>query len=91
MGSSAADEAEQMPRPNNHLAFAIIMTVLCCVPFGIVAIVKACKVNSLYDQGLVYEAYDMADSAKKYCIISLIFGLVANTIVFVLNFLAALA
>jgi Interferon-induced transmembrane protein len=33
--------------PQNYLALAIVATILCCFPLGIVAIVKASQVNSL--------------------------------------------
>ena len=41
---------EQVPilKPNNNMALAIITTVCCCLPFGIVAIIKANSVDSLY-------------------------------------------
>jgi len=62
------------PRPNNHLALAIVTTVLCCVPFGIVAIVQASKVNRLYSEEN-YEAANRASaSAKKWSIIGMIVG-----------------
>ena len=35
-----------------YLIFAIISTLLCCLPLGIVAIVYACKINSLQRSGL---------------------------------------
>lgn len=66
------------PRPNNHLALAIVTTVLCCLPFGIVAIVQAAKVNSLYAQEN-YEAANRASAnAKKWSIIGIIVGLVGG-------------
>ena len=38
-------------KPDTHLAKAIIATILCCLPLGVVAIVYACKVDSLYAAG----------------------------------------
>lgn len=90
VNSPAPESSEYVPCPNNHLAFAIVMTVLCCVPFGIVAIVKACKVNSLYNEGLYEAAQDMADSARNWCIASLLTGLLVSIIYFFIN-LAALS
>lgn len=48
-------------RPANYLAISIISTILCCLPAGIVSIVYAAKVNSLYDD----EHYDQAETASK--------------------------
>ena len=39
------------PMPDNHLVGAILATLFCCVPFGIVAIVQAAQVNSAYNSG----------------------------------------
>lgn len=32
--------------PDNNLVWAILSTVLCCLPLGIVAIIKSTQVNS---------------------------------------------
>ena len=41
-----------MRKPDNYLVWAILSTVFCCLPLGIVAIVKASKVDALWAQGL---------------------------------------
>ena len=63
-------------QPSNHLAFAIVSTLLFCLPFGIPAIVNASKVNRLWNQGQYNEAYAASARAKKWCITSLILGIV---------------
>ncbi|MBQ6613281.1 MAG: CD225/dispanin family protein [Alistipes sp.] len=63
-------------QPSNHLAFAIVSTLLFCWPFGIPAIVNASKVNRLWNQGQYNEAYAASARAKKWCITSLILGIV---------------
>jgi len=40
-----------MPRPKTHLVGAILTTLFCCMPAGIVAIVFASKVDSAYRAG----------------------------------------
>jgi hypothetical protein len=67
-------------QPSNHLVFAILTTIFCCLPFGIVAIVKASQVNGLWAQGRYAEAQQSADSAKKWAKWSLIIGLVVIVI-----------
>ena len=37
--------------PPNYLAWSIITTILCCLPFGIVSIVYAAQVNSKWQTG----------------------------------------
>ena len=44
------------PMPPTHLAEAILATLLCCLPFGIVAIVKASNVSGAYHAGRYDEA-----------------------------------
>ena len=38
------------PRPKTWLIESILATLFCCLPFGIVGIVNAARVNSLHDQ-----------------------------------------
>lgn len=78
------------PRPENNLVWAILSTVLCCLPLGIVSIVYSCKVNGLYETGRYKEAKEAADNAKKYAIIgaicSLAFSILYLIFVFALGF-----
>ncbi|WNM23180.1 CD225/dispanin family protein [Demequina capsici] len=52
--------------PNNNLVWAILTTVLCCLPLGIVAIVKAAEVNSKWAAGDYAGAQASAEAAKKW-------------------------
>nr|XP_054757172.1 uncharacterized protein LOC129263284 [Lytechinus pictus] len=36
---------QSQPQPNDYLAFAIFVTICCCLPFGIVGIVKSMDVS----------------------------------------------
>lgn len=38
-------------RPESHLTAAILVTIFCCMPLGIVAIVKAAGVDSAWAMG----------------------------------------
>lgn len=55
-------------KPDNYLVWAILSTVLCCIPFGVVAIAKALKVDSLWSEGKHQEAVESAKSAKTWTI-----------------------
>lgn len=70
--------------PDNYLVWAILVTVLCCLPFGIVSIVYSTKVSGLWTQGRYAEAQSAADSAKKWAIIGAIAGVAAYVIVGIL-------
>jgi hypothetical protein len=63
-------------KPNNHLALAIISTILCCWPFGIPAIINAVKVDNLWLSGHQDEACEAAAKAKKWSIVSMVCALV---------------
>jgi Interferon-induced transmembrane protein/GYF domain 2 len=66
------------PRPNNHLALAIIVTILCCLPFGIAAIISASNVNSQYDRGDYEGAIRSSNKAQTWIIVSIVAGLVSS-------------
>lgn len=63
-------------RPSSYLALAIISTILCCLPTGIVSIVYAAKVNSLYESGNYDEALKASKNAKTWGFVSLGIGLI---------------
>ena len=44
-------QGQRPPKPNNHLAWAILSTIFCCLPLGIVSIVYSSKVDGLYNAG----------------------------------------
>jgi hypothetical protein len=67
--------------PDNYLVWAILCTVLCCLPFGIVSIMYSTKVSGLWAQGRYPEAQAAADSAKKWAIIGAIVGAVIYVII----------
>lgn len=59
------------PRPNSYLALSIISTILCCLPFGIVSIIYATKVNSNYEDGNYDEANRASRNAKTWGLVSI--------------------
>ena len=71
--------------PSNYLVWSILVTIFCCIPFGIVAIVKSSQVNGLWAQGRYAEAQASADSARKWIIWSVVVGLIVNAIVIAVN------
>ena len=75
----------------NYLVQAILVTLCCCLPGGIAAIVYAAQVNSKQAAGDIAGAQDSSQKAKMWCWISLGVGLVVNLIVIGLQVLAAAA
>jgi hypothetical protein len=56
--------------PSNYLAWAILSTIFCCLPAGIVAIVFAAQVNGKWMAGDVQGALSSSRNAKIWTIIS---------------------
>ena len=71
--------------PDTYMVWAVLVTVFCCLPFGIVSIVKASQVSSLYSQGRYQEAVAASEAAKKWAIWSAIAGVVISIMVIVLQ------
>ena len=59
----------------NYLVFAILVTVLCCLPFGIPAIVYAAQVNGKVQAGDIAGAQAASKNAKMWCWIAFGVGL----------------
>lgn len=73
----------QGPKPDNYLVWAILSTLLCCLPLGIVSIVYSTKVDKLYNSGDYKGAVDAAANAKKWAMWSAIAGVVSIVIYFI--------
>ncbi len=72
-------------QPKNYLIEAILVTIFCCQPFGIVSIVYAAQVNSKFALGNFEGANNASKSAKNWMIAALISGLIilVSTLVFI--------
>ena len=55
----------------NHLVWAILATLFCCLPLGIVSIVYAAKVDGLRLAGNLEGAREMSHKAKMWAIWSM--------------------
>jgi len=58
----------------NHLAWAILSTLLCCLPLGIVSIVYAARVDGLRAAGDIAGARAASDSARNWALASALIG-----------------
>ncbi|MCK0109891.1 CD225/dispanin family protein [Flavobacteriaceae bacterium S0825] len=82
------------PRPDSYLALAIISTIICCLPLGIVSIVYATKVNSLYADGNYDEAIRASKNAKTWGLVSVgvaVVGLLIYILIFGVAIFGALS
>lgn len=65
----------QEPQPPTYLARSIVSTIIGCVPFGIVAIVKASHVEGAWKAGRYEEAKAYSRAARKWSLISFLVGI----------------
>jgi hypothetical protein len=72
------------PPPPNYLVWAILTTVLCCLPLGVASIVFAAQVNSKWAAGDVAGARESSEKAKKFAIWSAISYVVIVVVVLIL-------
>jgi hypothetical protein len=73
--------SQGMPEPSSYLWQSIVVTVLCCLPFGIPAIIFSTKVKPAYLSGDYQGSLDASKKAKMWCLIALILGLIANLLI----------
>ena len=83
------NQAPPFPKPSNNLVWGILTTILCCLPFGIVSIVFASKVDGLWYSGRYQEAKDAARKAGTWAIVSASIGILFSIIYIVFVLLAA--
>ncbi|WP_424534587.1 CD225/dispanin family protein [Sphaerisporangium viridialbum] len=69
--------------PDNHLVAAILTTLFCCLPFGIVSIVKSSQVNSKWAVGDYQGAIAASEEAKTWWKRALIWGIVVDVVIVV--------
>lgn len=68
------DDSDWIP---NYLAQAILVTVVCCAPFGIPAIIYAARVNGQAIRGDYHLARESSKKAKAWCWGAFWMGIVA--------------
>ena len=73
---NAAHFAGASQTVNNQMVKAILVTVLCCLPFGIVAIIKSSEVNGKLAVGDIVGAQMSASSSSNWSNMAIIFGLI---------------
>lgn len=72
--TQVAEDAEE--RPSTYLVWSIIVTILCCIPFGVVAIIYSSKAGRKADMGDYKGARKAAEVAEWMIILAITLGLV---------------
>lgn len=78
----AKAQPEMSPCPPTNLVWAILCTLLCCTPLGVVAIVMSAMVRSSYNAGDYDKAQRLSDRSAWWCIASIVLGIIAMPFAF---------
>lgn len=70
--------------PPNYLVWSILVTLFCCIPGGVVAIVYSTQVSSRFQQGDYAGANESSRNARKWVIISAIAAAAVWVIYFII-------
>jgi len=70
--------------PPSNLVWAILCTLFCCLPFGIVSIVFAAQVNGKWQAGDVAGAQESSRKARQWAIYGAISGVVVGVLYIIL-------
>lgn len=73
-----------LPMPKNWLVESILVTVLCCLPFGIAGILSANKVESRYNMGDYDGAMQASKDAAKWTKLGFFISLIGIILYFIL-------
>lgn len=77
--------------PKNWLVESILVTIFCCLPFGIAGIINATKVETLWNTGQRDAALKASQEAAKWVKIGAIVALVCWVLYFILIFFGIMA
>ncbi len=75
----------------NYLVFAILATVFCCLPTGIVSIIYAAQVNGKLQAGDYAGAQEASRNAKTWCWVSFGLGMVSVVVGVLMGMLGVLS
>jgi hypothetical protein len=76
-GRTVDPRTEYIP---DYLVQAILVTICCCLPFGIPAIVFAARVKAFSLSGQYAMAREASEKAKMWCWVGFLIGLVIGAI-----------
>ncbi len=77
--------------PKTWLVESILVTLFCCLPFGIIGIINASKVESRFYAGDYQDAEKCSQDAKKWTVLSFWIGLSIGIIYMIIMFIAGFA
>ena len=78
------------PKPKNYLVESILVTLLCCLPLGVVGILMALNSDNAYAKGDYITAQINADKAKQFALWGLITYIVLIFLAFAFGIVLAM-
>lgn len=84
--TDSLSEFSKDPQPKNWLVESILVTLLCCLPLGVVGIVFAAQVNSKYAAGDIEGAKKASQQAGQFTKIGFFVGLAVLAIYMIMIF-----
>lgn len=80
--AAKGDPDDMPPMPPTYLVWSVLMTVLCCLPAGVAAIIFSTQVSSKYYAGDIEGAKRASERAQIWIIVSFVLGILASTLYF---------
>lgn len=80
--------SQQKP-PKSWLLESILVTLFCCLPFGIIGIIYATKVETLFYAGDIEGAKRASENAKTWTLLGFFIGLVVAVVYLLLIIIGA--
>lgn len=78
--AAAPNPGNNEKMPPTYLVWSVVMTVICCLPAGIAAIIFSCQVSSKFFAGDYAGAVKASQRAEIWIIVSFVLGVLANTL-----------
>lgn len=91
LGRSPEQDLEGYAPAPSRLAWSIVVTLLCCLPFGVPAIVFAAKTMEHNGAQRYDLAYETSKKATMWCWISFGVGIAFTSIYLALSFISVIA
>ena len=73
-----------VPQPSSNIGLAVFTTLCCCLPFGIIALIKGSEVNKLYAAKQYSAAIAASNAAKNWCIYGIIAYFIIDVILLII-------
>lgn len=85
----SSEHTTASPAVESHMAKAILSTLFCCLPLGVVAIINASRVSTALSNGNDQEAREYSAKADKWGNVSIVVGLIVGVLYFFIGLAGA--